>query len=102
MGHRVESDEEGITLCTARPEFRELSHEEVLAAVGKDDSAESPVMSEIMRLVGEFLDRFEAYAEEHGALGQDGAALHVAAKCPIEKVAILAAIHHLAVRIEVR
>lgn len=102
MGHRVEIDEEGITLCTARPEFAALSHYEVQAAVVQDDSAESPVMSEIMRLIVEFLDRLEAYAEEHGVLGQDGADLHVEAKCPMEKVAILAAIHYVAVRIKVR
>lgn len=93
----MDDDEDGLTvaLCTTRPEFRELSEDDVLAAVANDDYGESPITAEVTRLGVEFMARFRAYVEEHGYF--EPRIMQADAQCPIEKVAILTVVRFVEV-----
>lgn len=39
----MENDEEGLTLCTARPEFTALSEADVRKAIADDSYGENPI-----------------------------------------------------------
>lgn len=89
----MEDAEEGLTLCTARPEFAALSEADVLKAIAGDDYGESPVTAEVTRLGVEFMARFRAYVEEHGYF--EPRIMQADAQCPIEKVAILTVVRYV-------
>jgi hypothetical protein len=88
----MEDDAEGLTLCTARPEFAGLSEDEVRKALAMDTYGQNPITGEVARLGAELLTRLKAYADEHRPVPAE--ALYVDARCPIEKVAILTVLQY--------
>ncbi len=89
--------EKELVFCQAKAEFTGLSEDEVWNAIEGDDYGDNPITGEVTRLGAEFLGRFRAYAEERG--GPSAAAVvQVAARCPIERVAILTLLRYVEVR----
>ncbi len=95
-GTAMPVDDEELRFCEARAEFAGLSEDEIWDAIEGDDYNENPITAEVARIGAEFLSRFKAYADERGG-AVPTAAVHVAARCPIERVAILTLLRYVEV-----
>jgi len=89
--------EKELVLCQARAEFTGLSEDEVWDAIESDNYGENPITGEVTRLGAEFLARFKGYADERGGSAA-ATVLRVAARCPIERVAILTLLRYVEFR----
>ena len=89
----MKSDGKRISLCSARPEFVDLSEDDIWEAMAGDDYGENPITCEVTRLGAEFVARFKAYADEHRPAPAE--VLRVDAHCPIERVAIVTILRYV-------
>lgn len=92
----MENAEEGLTFCSARPEFVGLSECDVWDAIEGDHYGDNPITCEVTRLGAEFLTKFKAFADERGCVPIG--VLQVDARCPIERVAILTLLRYVEAR----
>jgi hypothetical protein len=86
-GAAVEKDNQILELPAARPEFTSLSEAEVWKAVNEDPLQRTRIAGEVTRLVACYWSSFKAHFNEQRYVAPR--LLHVEARCPIEKVAIL-------------
>ena len=76
-----------LELPAARPEFTNLSEAAVWKAVNEDPEQRTRIAGEVTRLVACYWSSFKAHFNEQRYVAPR--LLHVEARCPIEKVAIL-------------
>ncbi|MFN7112849.1 MAG: hypothetical protein ACK4PK_00640 [Alphaproteobacteria bacterium] len=80
-------DEKRWTFPKANPEFLYLSEREVWQAL--DSRADlNAIEAEVTRLVARFFTQYKNYIEANGLDNLPPHIMHVAASCPIERVAV--------------
>ena len=92
-----ESDSVELEMISARPEFQALTEAEVFEGL-RDD--ECPIACEVTRLIVNFFVKFRSLVRVHGSVPPH--AMHVAARCAIEKVAVVILVEYVRVETAAR
>lgn len=83
----MEEDEHLLELPSARPEFTKLSEAEVWEVINGDPFGENAITGEVTRLVAHYTVRLKACFDRRGDVSP--CVMHVQARWPIERVAVL-------------